>query len=149
MEMEMSKAEKDYHMEAVWLSANAPAVKLENDPQKAFLGMLWCNLIEWHQAGRQFVMFQELVSSDPKGIQALKQLVGVPFWKDLYGSREDSIGPQDVVPNQLKYVLKEVLNKIAAKVTGEKDAKEKMEADAKEIFAKIQAEGVAKRRRAQ
>ena len=123
-------------------------VEVENEPQRMFLCGLWCNLIEWHQAGRQLVMYQELVTAEPAGIKALKQLLGEGFWKDLYGKRGDSIGPQDIVPNQLKYVLKETLNKIAAKVMGEEDQKLKLDTAAKENFAKILAAGGAKRWRA-
>ena len=146
METEASSMEKDYHLEVKWKSSMAPVVKIENEPQRLFLGGLWCNLVEWHQAGRQFVMYQELVSADPKGIQALKQLLGAEFWSLLYGERV--VGPQDVVPNQLKYVLKEILNKLAAKLTGEADAKAELEATAKANFERIQANQVSKRRRA-
>ena len=76
----------------------------------------------------------------------MRQLVGAEFWKSLYGDRV--VGPEDVVPNQLKYVLKEILNKLAAKVMGDADAKAELEATAKATFEKIQADGVSKRRRA-
>jgi len=146
MESDISIAEKEYNLEAKWVMAKAPAVKIENESRRIFLGGLWCNLVEWHQAGRQLVMYKELVSPDPAGITAIKQLVGADFWKNLYGDR--AVGPEDVVPNQLKYVLKEILNKLAAKVMGDADAKAELEAAAKATFEKIQADGVSKRRRA-
>ena len=146
METETFIGEKDYILEAIWVMADAPAVKIENETQKAFLGGLWCHLDRWHQLGRQLVMYKELVPTGAEGIASIQHLVGPGFWTKLYGNR--AVGPEDVVPSQLKYVLKEILNKLAAKVVGDAEAKAKLEATAKATFELIQANGVAKRGRA-
>ena len=111
-EDEAARQDADYALSAPWCPQDLPEVVKPDEPEAQFWIHLAANVFDWSErhAGAQCTYQQLLGAGDPQTLMgSLIKLIGMDFWKKMYGDREVAI--TDIVPRHLGFVLYNALQK--------------------------------------